>query len=153
MISLLSEFLFALLATLGFCFIFHIPARHIPPASAIGGLGWAFYQFCLLFGASTIIACFLASCLVGLLSDLAARILKDAATVFIIPGILCLVPGAGMYNTMADLVNSDLDAVAATCSQTVAMAGAIALGLLAVGAVTKIIVSIARRAVDIANKL
>ena len=140
MTSLLLAFVFALFATLGFCIIFHVPARHIPIASAIGGLGWPFYQMCLFFEASTV-------------SDLAARFFKDAATVFIIPGILCLVPGSGMYNTMAELVNGNLDAAASTCSQTVAMAGAIALGLLAVGAVTKIIVSIARRAVDIANKL
>ena len=153
MTSLLRAFVFALFATLGFCIIFHVPARHIPIASAIGGLGWTFYQMCLFFEASTVIACFFAACFVGLLSDLAARFFKDAATVFIIPGILCLVPGSGMYNTMAELVNGNLDAAASTCSQTVAMAGAIALGLLAVGAVTKIIVSIARRAVDIANKL
>lgn len=150
---LLTAFAFALFATLGFCLIFHVPARHIPVASAIGALGWTAYQFCLLFETSTLTACFLGSCLVGLLSDLAARLLKDAATVFIIPGILCLVPGSGMYNTMAELVNGDLEAAASTCSHTVAMAGAIALGLLAVGAVTKIIVSIARRAVNIANKL
>ena len=153
MMSLLLAFVFALFATLGFCIIFHVPARHIPVAAAIGGLGWTFYQFCLFFETSTVIACFFASCFVGLLSDLAARLLKDAATVFIIPGILCLVPGSGMYNTMAELVNGNLDAAASTGSQTLAMAGAIALGLLAVGAVTKIIVSIARRAVDIANKL
>lgn len=153
MTSIITAFLFALFATLGFCIIFHVPARHIPTAAVIGGLGWAIYQLCVMFEVSTLVSGFLASCAVGLSSYFAARIFKDAATIFIIPGILCLVPGSGMYNTMLELVNGNLDAAAAICNDTVMMAGAIALGLLAEGAALKIIISIARRAVNIATKL
>lgn len=156
MTSIITAFLFALFATLGFCIIFHVPARHIPIAAVIGGLGWAIYQLCVMFEVSTLVSGFLASCAVGLSSYFAARIFKDAATIFIIPGILCLVPGSGMYNTMntmLELVNGNLDAAAAICSDTVMMAGAIALGLLAEGAALKIVISIARRAVNIATKL
>lgn len=153
MTLIMLDFLFALFATLGFCIIFHVPARHIPAAAIIGALGWAIYRFCLMFEVSVLVSGFLASCAVGFFSYFAARIFKEAATIFIIPGILCLVPGSGMYNTMLELVNGNLDAAAATCSDTVMMAGAIALGLLAEGAALKIIISIARRAVNIATKL
>lgn len=150
---MISAFFFALFATLGFCIIFHVPTRHIPVAACIGGCGWVVYQLFMAQGASAILACFVASCAVGLLSDTASRVFKDASTIFTIPGILCLVPGSGMYNTMAALVSGDLKEAASTGSNTLMMAGSIALGLLAVGAVLRIILSIAHRASYIAGKL
>ncbi len=153
MMALLLQFVCSLMATIGFCIIFHVPVRHIPAAACIGGIGWVLYQICLFFGVSTIVSCFFASCSVGLLSDIASRALKDAATIFVIPGIVCLVPGSGMYNTMLSLVNGDLSQAAATGSRTLMLAGSIALGLLVVAAVIRIIVSIARKAVNLASKL
>ena len=153
MIKLILAFFFACFATLGFCIIFHVPYRHIPVASVIGALAWVVYKACTLQEISPIVACFTASCAVGLLSDIAARLCKDAATVFIIPGILCLVPGSGMYNTMLSLVTGDLYEAASIGSNTVMMAGAIALGLLVIGAIVRITVSIAQRAIDLAGKL
>ncbi len=153
MMTLFLQFVFSLIAMLGFCVMFHVPVRHIPAAAFIGSAGWFLYQLCLFLHVSTIISCFLASCTVGLMSDIASRLLKDAATIFIIPGILCLVPGSGMYNTMLALVNGNLSQAAATGSRTLMLAGSIALGLLVISAAIRIVVSIARRAVNIATKL
>lgn len=150
---MIASSVFALMATLGFCIIFHVPYRHIPVASIIGAAGWFTYQLLLSFDSSAMVSCFLAACMVGLLSDLASRLFKDAATVFIVPGILCLVPGSGMYNTMAALVEGDLGTAASIGSNTLMMAGSIALGLLVIGAVLKIIVAIAHRASNLASKL
>lgn len=151
--ALFLQFVFSFMAMLGFCVIFHVPARHIPVAAFIGSVGWVLYQVCLYFHISTVISCFLASCAVGLLSDIASRLLKDAATIFIIPGILCLVPGSGMYDTMLELVSGNLSKAADTGIRTLMVAGSIALGLLVISAAIRIIVSIARKAVHIANKL
>lgn len=153
MTALLLSFLYALMATLGFSIIFHVPLRHFPVVALIGGTGWTIYQICTAYEVSVVVSCFVSSFAVGLFSDLASRWLKDAATIFIIPGILCLVPGSGMYNTMLRLVNGNLKSAATVGSQTLAMAGSIALGLLVVGAVIRIIVAIARRAVNIAGRL
>lgn len=153
MTALFLQFVFSLMAMIGFCIIFHVPIRRIPAAAFIGSMGWVLYQICLLHDVSTVISCFLASCAVGLLSDIASRVLKDAATIFVIPGIVCLVPGSGMYNTMLALVNGNLSQAAAIGSRTLMLAGSIALGLLVVGAVIRIIVSIARKAGNLASKL
>lgn len=149
---MISAFFFALFATLGFCIIFHVPARHIPAAACIGAIGWVVYQLCME-QTTAVVSCFIASCVVGLLSDIASRVFKDASTIFTIPGILCLVPGSGMYNTMAALVSGNLKDAAATGSNTLMLAGSIALGLLVVGAVLRIILSIIHRASYIAGKL
>lgn len=153
MITLILAFFYALFATLGFCFIFHVPSRHIPTASIIGGIGWVVYRLCMFYETSVATGCFLAAFVVGFASYVAARAFKEASTIFVIPGILCLVPGSGMYNTMVAMVSGDLDSAASIGSTTLMMAGAIALGILTVGALLRIILSIVRRAGKITNKL
>ena len=139
MSQLVFEFIFAFLGTLGFTIIFNVPLRHIPVASLVGGLGWITYHVAVSFDVSIAISCFLGACVVGLTSDVASRICREAATIFVIPGVLPLVPGAGTYYTMLAIVEGNLEEAASTGIQTLAMAGAIALGLLVVGTVIQII--------------
>ena len=54
---------------------------------------------------------------------------------------------------MLALVNGNLSQAAATGSRTLMLAGSIALGLLVISAAIRIVVSIARKAVNIAAKL
>lgn len=138
MSNLFLEFIFAFLGTLGFTIIFNVPLRHMPVASLIGGLGWITYHIAVDTGTTIPIACFLGACIVGIGSDLASRICKEAATIFVIPGVLPLVPGAGTYYTMLAIVEGNLDNAAETGIQTLAMAGSIALGLLVIGTVIQI---------------
>ena len=146
MSNLFLEFLFAFLGTLGFALIFNVPLRHIPVASAVGGAGWVVYQVALSMDCEIAISCFLGACAVGLTSDIASRVCKEAATIFIIPGVLPLVPGAGTYYTMLAVVEGNLNEAAANGVQTLAMAGAIALGLLVMGSIIQIIRGVAKKA-------
>lgn len=139
MVDLIIQFIFAFFGTLGFTLIFNVPLRHIPTASAVGGFGWVAYQIAMATGASIPIACFWGACIVGLTSDISARLFKEAATIFVIPGVLPLVPGAGTYNTMLAVVQGDLQKAASTGVQTLAMAGAIALGLLVMGTILQLV--------------
>lgn len=143
--SLLSDFIFAFLGTLGFTLIFNVPLRHIPVASFIGGAGWVVFQIAAAMGSDVVIACFFGACTVGLTSDIASKACKEAATIFVIPGVLPLVPGAGTYYTMLAIIQGNLDQAAAKGIETLAMAGAIALGLLVMGTVIQIIRGFTKR--------
>ncbi len=145
MSNLFVEFIFALLGTLGFTLIFNVPLRHIPVASIIGGAGWVVFQIAVSMGCDIAIACFFGACTVGLTSDIASKICKEAATIFVIPGVLPLVPGAGTYYTMLAIIQGNLNGAAAKGIETLAMAGAIALGLLVMGTILQIVRGIARR--------
>lgn len=139
MTELLIQFVLALFATCGFCIIFNVPLKHIPGCVIIGAFGWVTYQVSMYYGGSPVLACFIASCLVGLMSDIFSRCFKEAATIFIIPGILCLVPGSGMFHTMTAMLTHDMSATYIQGLQTLLMAGAIAVGLLIMGAVIHVI--------------
>ena len=145
MSDLLIQFVYAIFATCGFTIIFRVPPKTIPVCMLIGGLAWSCYQVCVYYGSSPVISCFIASCLVGLLSDICSRLCKEAATIFIIPGMICLVPGYNIFYTMEALLGSELRDAANVGSQTLLMAGAIAAGLLVIGAVIKVIRSIIKK--------
>lgn len=153
MTYLLIQFIYALFATCGFCIIFRIPLKKIPICMLVGSLCWVCYQVVIFYGASEVIACFIASCSAGLFSDICSRIFKEASTLFIIPGILCLVPGSKIYYTMAALLEHDIEKAASIGTQTLLMAGAIAVGLLIIGALIKVVRSIIGKTIALKQKL
>ena len=149
MTTLILHFIYAAFPTLGFCILFKVPVKKFPACIIIGAMSWTCYQLLLYCDAAPVAACFAASCLVGFLSDRASRLLKEAATVFIIPGILCLVPGAKIFYTMEALLRNDVQDMAQIGVQTLMMAGAIALGLLVIGAVVNVFWSIVHKTASI----
>ena len=83
------------------------PKNSIFKSGIAGALGWVtFYIISINFN-SHISGTFFAAIAVGILGELLARYYKKPATVYIIPGIVPLVPGAGMYYTMLALVRKD----------------------------------------------
>lgn len=89
--QLIVQFLFAFFATCGLSIIFRVPVPKIPVCGLIGACGWLIYYIVTTYyGFSGVIACFCASCVVALLSDISSKVFKEAATIFIIPGIICL---------------------------------------------------------------
>lgn len=132
--------LYALLASFSFGIIFNIRGKNICFASLGGGLGWFFL---LLgqhnLGLSTTFSLFIASIMIGLYSEVMARILKSPVTVFAICAIIPLVPGNGMYYTMYESVNGNAAKALSVGIQTLASAGAIAAGILLVSSATKLI--------------
>lgn len=153
MIEMIQQFCLALVATLGFAVIFRVPAKMIPVSIAIGAMGWIAYLIAVFHWDSPVIGCFAGACLVGLCSMIAARVCKNAATTFIIPGILCLVPGAKIFDTMEALLKNDIPGAAEIGLQTLLMAGAIAMGLLVMGAVSNFVRALVRKTVTIKDKL
>lgn len=153
MMHLFSQFMLAFVATMGFAIIFRVPVRHIPVCVVIGGLGWVTYLIAESSLGSPAIACFFGACMVGLCSAIATRIFKEAMTIFIIPGILCLVPGAKIFYTMEALLRNDVQDMAQIGVETLMMAGAIALGLLVMGAIIKVFRAIVSKTVSTLDNL
>lgn len=137
--ALLAQAIYAGLATFGFTLIFKVPKSDILVCSLIGALGWTSYQIAFGYGFTAVMSCFIGACVVALLSDIFSKLLKEASTVFIIPGIMCLVPGSGMYRMMLALIHNDMPGFAEEATQTLMSAGSIAVGLLVMGSLIKIL--------------
>ncbi len=94
---------------------------------------------------NNIMSNFIAALLVSLSSELLARKLKQPAIVFTIPGIILLVPGLGMYNTMLYLVQGNYTAAIAKGADVLFIAGALSMGVLIVTALFKTIVMVSQK--------
>ena len=139
MITFWLQLPYSMIATCGFCIMFNVPLRKFPMCTVVGAASWMSYQVCTLLGMTNILSTCMGACIVWLLSNIFSRVFKEASTIFIIPGIICLVPGAGTYYTMLTIIGHTDRTFAETAKETVLMAGAIAAGLLLMGSITGVI--------------
>ena len=139
---LILHFFVAFFGTLGFCLLFHVPLRHIAYASSGGGLGWITYVYLTGTGGSPVMACFTGAIVVSLVAEIFSRAGKEATTLFIIPGIIPLVPGAPLYYTMREILNGDFSSAADMGAQVLFMAGSIAIAILLSASVTRLLVAV-----------
>ncbi|MEG1896309.1 MAG: threonine/serine exporter family protein, partial [Oscillospiraceae bacterium] len=95
------------------------------------------YLFSAVFG-SDIIQNLLAAFAVALFSELMARVFKTPATVFLIIGILPMVPGGGIYYTMEYCVSGNTAMFLEKGLHTFAIAGAIAVGVSLASSIVRI---------------
>lgn len=134
---LFLHFIFGFLATIGFSIFLHSPKNSLPYAGIIGAVGWVLYVYLFSLTGNPIFSNFVPATIVGILSEVSARFLKQPAIIFVIPGIIPLVPGLGMYNTMLYLVQENYDLAVSTGVTAIFVGGAISLGVLLVTSLVK----------------
>ncbi|KGG81498.1 threonine/serine exporter family protein [Caloranaerobacter azorensis] len=126
----IKEFIYAFLSTLGFSIIFNIPKDSIVKSGITGALGWIIYIFVNNNYYSKVAGAFLGAIVVGMIGEIMARLFKKPATVYIIPGIVPLVPGAGMYYTMLSIIEKNFIEAANFGTETLFIAAAISSGVI-----------------------
>ncbi|WP_195940629.1 threonine/serine exporter family protein [Romboutsia sp. 1001713B170131_170501_G6] len=128
--SLIWHFIFSAFSTVGFAVFLNGPISTLIPAGITGGIGWTMYYYLMGITSNSIISNFIATLVVSFISEMLARKLKHPAILFVIPGIIPLVPGLGMYNTMLYLVQKDYDMAVSVGTDVLFSGAAIALGIL-----------------------
>jgi uncharacterized membrane protein YjjB (DUF3815 family) len=112
-----------------FALLFRTPARLILPASVAAVAGYALSMWTGARMNAEWAGIFFGSLLSALIGEWLATRLRAPATIFLTVAVIPMVPGAGLYNTMLALVQNRYADAAATGSNTMLAAGAIALGL------------------------
>ncbi len=132
-IDYLTAFFFAFLATCGFGFILQVPLKSLQTSGIIGAIGWVvFIHIARTMGSSTAYANFTATVIIALVSELAARISKQPVNIYVIPGIIPLVPGLGMYQGMTQIISGHYEYGMNILMHAGSDAGAIAMGMMLV---------------------
>lgn len=129
-INLISSFL----ATVCFSVIFNVQKKHIVMCGVVGSIGWTIYTLGEMYHVSPVLSTFIAAFVVAELSYLLAKSRQAPVTVFLIAGIIPLVPGIGLYRTMYHLLFSQyvsaLESALLTFQLSGVIAGAIILAAL-----------------------
>jgi len=129
---MIFEILYGFMATAGFAILFNIPQNMIIISAFSGAIGWSGYLIMMHIYPSVILSTFIASLFIGIMGEFFARHYKNPSTIFVIPGILPLVPGAYSYKTMFAIIQGNNKQALNLGLQTIGIAIAIAVGLILV---------------------
>lgn len=127
--TLILEFIAAVFATGAFSVLYHVPKEHWLYAGLTGGIGWIVYRL-FLDDLDTALAIFVAVLAVTFLARIFAVMRKAPVTIFLVSGILPLVPGVGIYYTSYYFIMEDALLAGRYGVETVKIAIAIALGII-----------------------
>ena len=122
----------AFIGTVGFSALFGAPRRYYVDCGLVGMLGWAVYLLTADLG--LVGAAFLGALTVAAVSSVLAVVRKCPTTVFLICGIIPLVPRGGIFWTAYYLVSDQLRLAATTGFTALKVTIAIAGGIILVGA-------------------
>ena len=129
MTDMILKIIQATVGTVAFSILFSVPKKYYISCGLTGGAGWLVYSLvCLKLSPAT--GAIFATMVVILLSRVQAVVMKCPVTIFMIPGIFPLVPGAGIYWTSYYIVTEQLNLALQTGYEAVKTAVAIVLGII-----------------------
>ncbi len=136
---MLQAALYAFICTVGFAVIFNIPKKNIVQSGIVGAIGWIVYINAQTLLASVVFAAFAGAFAVGIVGEIFARVYKEPGTVFVVPGIIPLVPGYGLYYAMLQSVENNYDAAIQSGLETFLVAIAIACAVISTTSIGRMI--------------
>ena len=130
---------YSFIASIAFGVQFNIRFRHMLAA----GIGAVLTQLIFIgfemSGLGQMICYFFAASAVSVYAELMARRLHVPVNMYLVIGIIPLVPGGNLYNTMISFVGGDIDSFSHQFAEAVGIAGSIAMGVFAVSALMRLI--------------
>jgi len=127
--SLMLAALAGALGAVAFAVLIRVPRRQLLFAALAGLVSAGIYALCGQLRFGEIAQVFLASVAVAALSELLARLRRTPAIVFLMPGLIPLVPGLLAYDAMYDLVRGNFVHGAGVAAETLFWAAAIGVGI------------------------
>lgn len=125
----------SLLVSAGYCIIMEVSPKFLIFAACIGAFGRLTYMFLVQLEISDIIAVFIATVIITFLAQISARIAKAPTSLFLISGIMLLVPGTFMYDSVTKFLGKNNAGGLESLLTTLFIAGAISLAIFLVDTV------------------
>lgn len=129
MIEMLLQTLATFILTVSFCVILAAPRSEWIFCGISGIVSYLVNQLILTSGIHQILATLGAAMALSLSSRMLAILRRQPVTVYLMPGIFPLAPGAGIYFTAYYLIAGDMEAFSQEGMKTLETAVAIALGI------------------------
>ncbi|WP_322627322.1 threonine/serine exporter family protein [Aedoeadaptatus coxii] len=132
---------------LGYAIPVEAPKRSLFSSCLSGAVSYLLYLKIIDLDGNAFFGAFLAAFLIGILGELFSRYYKMPATIFIMPPLIILVPGGGMYYTMSYLIQDNMDMFLREAVNTFSIAIALSLGIVASGMFSKSLRAFRRRSI------
>ncbi|MGI8387580.1 threonine/serine exporter family protein [Robertmurraya sp. P23] len=126
---ILQHLLLSFLAAAAFGIIFNAPKSSLIQSGFVGMLGWIIYILFTMNGADAVNATLVASFVIAVASQVFAKLYRTPIIIFIVAGIIPLVPGGMAYDAMRNFVENDYNIALALAAKAFLISGAIAMGI------------------------
>ncbi|GAA0124145.1 MULTISPECIES: threonine/serine exporter family protein [Clostridium] len=140
--QLLLDFIYAFMSTVCFGVIFNIREKHLFFTAFGGALSWVVYKYLLFLGYSAVVSMFFGTIAVSMVSEICAKIFNKPVTLYLICGLIPLVPGSGMYYTTFETVKGNYALSLIKGLDTLSYAGSIAVAVILTSTVANLLTSI-----------
>ncbi|MFD2209997.1 threonine/serine exporter family protein [Virgibacillus halophilus] len=117
-------------ASAGFAILFNAPRKTLIQCGLVGMVGWILYYVLTQQGMDILPATVLAAMLVAVLTQICAKLYKTPIIIFIVGGIIPLVPGGMAYNAMRHFVENDYYTAVEYSVKVMLLSGGIGFGLM-----------------------
>ncbi|MGE7091173.1 threonine/serine exporter family protein [Lysinibacillus sp. NPDC048646] len=105
--DIIIQLIVSFFATAGIAIIFNVPRKTLFHCGFVGVVGWLIYFVLTEHEMDVVNASFFGSFVVAIVAHLYARRFKMPMIIFIVAGIIPLVPGGMAYNAMRNVVEDD----------------------------------------------
>lgn len=141
---LILQIVMCVLGTLAFAVTMKAPKRAIIYI-LIGALISSAIERILSLYINDFLSCFAAMTAISLYCEIISRIIKEPATITLMPSTIPLLPGSAIYYTMLYAINGDKNLMLKYAASTLLTTTGIALGAIISSALVKIIIMLKKR--------
>ncbi|WP_077211843.1 threonine/serine exporter family protein [Bacillus dakarensis] len=127
---ILEQLITSFIASAAFGIIFNTQKESLLPCGVVGMAGWVIYFLMTESDFDSVGATLAASFVVAVISQLFAKMYKTPIIIFIVAGIIPLVPGGMAYDAMRNFVENNYNLAVSLAAKAFLLSGAIALGLI-----------------------
>lgn len=126
---ILTHFVMSFIAAASFGIIFNAPRKSLVSCGFCGAVGWMFFRIMTDQGIDAVQASFVCAFAVALAGHGMAKYYRTPIIIFVVAGIIPLVPGGAAYDAMRHIVSNDYSGAIPLASKAFIISGAIAMGL------------------------
>ncbi len=130
MMPMYIHIIFSFAAATGFAVFLNAPKKTLFVSGAVGMISWIIYIIFMRIHLDVMFSNFVAAAIASWLSEILARKYKKPTILFVVPGIITLIPGLGLYNTMFYMLEGNFQQALSTGANVMFASGSIALGVL-----------------------
>ena len=139
-------------ACVGYGILFNIHGKKLLLVGLAGALGTLVYELSLAHSFTSIYSLFFCAIMIGIYSEVMARICKCPVTIFVVCALIPFVPGGGMYHTMLYAIQGDVYQAMTTGIETITASFVLVLGILVVGPFVRLFRKIKKEGMSIWKK-
>lgn len=126
---MIEQLVTSFIASAAFSILFNAPKKSLIQCGLVGMISWLVYYTLILNHVDSVFSTLAATSIVGIVSQLFAKLYKMPVIIFSVSGIIPLVPGGLAYDAMRRFVENDYNTAVQLAAQAFLISGSVAVGL------------------------